>query len=148
MPYFRIDELHACFSRVQIFLNMKGQFQLISSIFRTSLILQIQEEARAVGQLRNHRLANLLGCCFEGDERLLVAEYMPMIPLQNTYFTVVCYYFYYYYFIIMVASGKLPYLFLELIIHLIISTPISYENMLYRIYILAICCQSKYLLYL
>ncbi|GMY30312.1 serine/threonine-protein kinase BSK7 isoform X2 [Fagus crenata] len=37
---------------------------------------QFLEEARAVGQLRNHRLANLLGCCCDGDERLLVAEYM------------------------------------------------------------------------
>ncbi|KAG4171721.1 hypothetical protein ERO13_A12G228100v2 [Gossypium hirsutum] len=37
---------------------------------------QFLEEAKAVGQLRNHRLANLLGCCCEGDERLLVAEFM------------------------------------------------------------------------
>ncbi|KAK7295063.1 hypothetical protein RJT34_17966 [Clitoria ternatea] len=37
---------------------------------------QFLEEARSVGQLRNQRLANLLGCCYEGDERLLVAEYM------------------------------------------------------------------------
>jgi BR-signaling kinase len=37
---------------------------------------QFLEEARAVGQLRNHRLANLLGCCCDGEERLLVAEYM------------------------------------------------------------------------
>ncbi|KAI9174630.1 hypothetical protein LWI28_020350 [Acer negundo] len=37
---------------------------------------QFLEEARAVGLLRNHRLVNLLGCCCEGDERLLVAEYM------------------------------------------------------------------------
>lgn len=38
---------------------------------------QFLEEARAVGQLRSARLANLIGCCCEGDERLLVAEYMP-----------------------------------------------------------------------
>ncbi|MED6159150.1 Serine/threonine-protein kinase bsk3 [Stylosanthes scabra] len=30
---------------------------------------QFLEEARSVGQLRNQRLANLLGCCCEGDER-------------------------------------------------------------------------------
>ncbi|KAL8474753.1 hypothetical protein ACS0TY_030539 [Phlomoides rotata] len=34
------------------------------------------DEAKAIGQLRNLRLANLLGCCCEGDERLLVAEFM------------------------------------------------------------------------
>ncbi|CAN6711050.1 unnamed protein product [Malus baccata var. baccata] len=30
---------------------------------------QFLEEARLVGQLCNHRLVNLLGCCCEGDER-------------------------------------------------------------------------------
>lgn len=47
---------------------------------------QFLEEARAVGQLRNCRLANLLGCCFEGDERLLVAEYMPNDTLAKHLF--------------------------------------------------------------
>ncbi|MED6169370.1 Serine/threonine-protein kinase bsk3 [Stylosanthes scabra] len=47
---------------------------------------QFLEEARSVGQLRNHRLANLLGCCCEGDERLLVAEYMPNETLAKHLF--------------------------------------------------------------
>ncbi|KAK1374391.1 Kinase protein with tetratricopeptide repeat domain [Heracleum sosnowskyi] len=47
---------------------------------------QFLEEARAVGQLRNNRLANLLGCCFEGDERLLVAEYMSNDTLAKHLF--------------------------------------------------------------
>ncbi|GAV81057.1 Pkinase_Tyr domain-containing protein, partial [Cephalotus follicularis] len=38
---------------------------------------QFLEEARSVGQLRNQKLANLLGCYCEGDERLLVTEIMP-----------------------------------------------------------------------
>ncbi|CAN1338538.1 Serine/threonine-protein kinase BSK7 [Linum perenne] len=38
---------------------------------------QFLDEARAVGQLWNQRLANLLGCCYEGEERLLIAEFMP-----------------------------------------------------------------------
>ncbi|KAH7842965.1 hypothetical protein Vadar_011148 [Vaccinium darrowii] len=38
---------------------------------------QFIEEARSVGNLRSERLANLIGCCCEGDERLLVAEFMP-----------------------------------------------------------------------
>ncbi|XP_062146204.1 serine/threonine-protein kinase BSK7 [Alnus glutinosa] len=47
---------------------------------------QFLEEARAVGQLRNHRLVNLLGCCSEADERLLVAEYMPNDTLAKHLF--------------------------------------------------------------
>ncbi|KAL3599058.1 hypothetical protein D5086_006976 [Populus alba] len=47
---------------------------------------QFLEEARAVGQLRNHRLANLVGCCGKGDERLLVAEFMPNDTLAKHLF--------------------------------------------------------------
>ncbi|ONI23054.1 hypothetical protein PRUPE_2G167300 [Prunus persica] len=47
---------------------------------------QFLEEARLVGQLRNRRLVNLLGCCCEGDERLLVAEYMPNETLAKHLF--------------------------------------------------------------
>lgn len=47
---------------------------------------QFIEESRAVGQLRNQRLANLIGCCCEGDERLLVAEYMPNDTLPKHLF--------------------------------------------------------------
>ncbi|KAG6762218.1 hypothetical protein POTOM_032710 [Populus tomentosa] len=47
---------------------------------------QFLEEARAVGQLRNERLANLIGCCCEGQERLLVAEFMPNETLSKHLF--------------------------------------------------------------
>ncbi|KAK4268790.1 hypothetical protein QN277_022029 [Acacia crassicarpa] len=47
---------------------------------------QFLEEAKSVGQLRNQRLANLLGCCCEGDERLLVTEYMPNETLAKHLF--------------------------------------------------------------
>ncbi|XP_022942959.1 probable serine/threonine-protein kinase At5g41260 [Cucurbita moschata] len=47
---------------------------------------QFLEEAKNVGQLRNLRLANLLGCCCEGDERLLIAEYMPNETLAKHLF--------------------------------------------------------------
>lgn len=40
-------------------------------------ILVLQEEAQAVGRCRSEHMANLIGCCSEGHERLLVAEYMP-----------------------------------------------------------------------
>ncbi|KAF8069765.1 hypothetical protein N665_1137s0033, partial [Sinapis alba] len=35
------------------------------------------EEAQEVGRCRSEYMANLIGCCSEGHERLLVAEYMP-----------------------------------------------------------------------
>ncbi|MQI27753.1 hypothetical protein EI009_26000, partial [Escherichia coli] len=47
---------------------------------------QFLEEARAVGQLRNERLANLVGCCCEGEEKLLVAEFMPNETLSKHLF--------------------------------------------------------------
>ncbi|KAK6943573.1 Serine-threonine/tyrosine-protein kinase, catalytic domain [Dillenia turbinata] len=47
---------------------------------------QFLEEARAVGNLRNDRLANLIGCCCEGNERLLVAEFMPNETLAKHLF--------------------------------------------------------------
>ncbi|GMH09393.1 hypothetical protein Nepgr_011234 [Nepenthes gracilis] len=47
---------------------------------------QFLEEAKSVGQLRNNKLANLLGCCCEGDERLLVAEFMPNETLAKHLF--------------------------------------------------------------
>ncbi|KAJ6722917.1 SERINE/THREONINE-PROTEIN KINASE BSK5 [Salix koriyanagi] len=47
---------------------------------------QFLEEARSVGLLRNNRLVNLLGCCCEGDERLLVAEFMPNETLAKHLF--------------------------------------------------------------
>jgi magnesium-transporting ATPase (P-type) len=39
-----------------------------------------------VGQLRSERLANLIGCCCEGGERLLVAEFMPHETLAKHLF--------------------------------------------------------------
>ncbi|CAK9154851.1 unnamed protein product [Ilex paraguariensis] len=38
---------------------------------------QFADEAWGVGKLRHERLANLIGYCSDGDERLLVADYMP-----------------------------------------------------------------------
>lgn len=39
-----------------------------------------------MGQLRSERLANLIGCCCEGGERLLVAEFMPHETLAKHLF--------------------------------------------------------------
>ncbi|XP_038693465.1 serine/threonine-protein kinase BSK1-like isoform X2 [Tripterygium wilfordii] len=47
---------------------------------------QFAEEAWGVGKLRHKRLANLIGYCCDGDERLLVAEYMPNDSLAKHLF--------------------------------------------------------------
>ncbi|KAI4389630.1 hypothetical protein MLD38_001836 [Melastoma candidum] len=47
---------------------------------------QFAEEAWGVGKLRHKWLANLIGYCCDGDERLLVAEYMPNDTLAKHLF--------------------------------------------------------------
>ncbi|KAJ3680762.1 hypothetical protein LUZ60_015251 [Juncus effusus] len=47
---------------------------------------QFMEEAKAVGQLRSEKLANLIGYCNEGSERLLIAEFMPHETLAKHLF--------------------------------------------------------------
>ncbi|KAI4321666.1 hypothetical protein MLD38_035023 [Melastoma candidum] len=47
---------------------------------------QFAEEAWGVGKLRHKRLANLIGYCCNGDERLLIAEYMPNDTLTKHLF--------------------------------------------------------------
>ncbi|OMO97024.1 hypothetical protein COLO4_14913 [Corchorus olitorius] len=47
---------------------------------------QFVNEAAGVGKLYHKRLVNLNGCCTEGDERLLVAEYMPNDTLSKHLF--------------------------------------------------------------
>ncbi|KAL0347449.1 UNVERIFIED_CONTAM: Serine/threonine-protein kinase BSK1 [Sesamum calycinum] len=50
---------------------------------------QFAEEAKEVGKLRHKRLANLIGYCCDGDERLLVAEFMPNETLAKHLFHLV-----------------------------------------------------------
>lgn len=47
---------------------------------------QFVTEASGVGKVRHKRLVNLIGCCAEGDERLLVSEYMPNDTLSKHLF--------------------------------------------------------------
>ncbi|XP_061372804.1 serine/threonine-protein kinase BSK1-like [Gastrolobium bilobum] len=47
---------------------------------------QFADEAWGVGQLRHQRLVNLIGYCCDGDERLLVADYMPNDTLAKHLF--------------------------------------------------------------
>lgn len=55
-------------------------------VLNLEFLMFYQEEARLVGNLRSERLANLIGFCSDGDERLLVAEYMPNDTLAKHLF--------------------------------------------------------------
>jgi len=55
-----------------------------------AVLLLLQAEAAGVGKVRHKRLVNLIGCCAEGDERLLVAEYMPNDTLSKHLFHCTC----------------------------------------------------------
>lgn len=60
------------------------------------LIFVLKDEAWGVGKLRHKRLANLIGYCCDGDERLLVAEYMPNDTLAKHLFH--CMFFFFFFF--------------------------------------------------
>ncbi|MCO5602258.1 hypothetical protein L7F22_056387 [Adiantum nelumboides] len=47
---------------------------------------QFADEAASVGQVRSMRMVNLIGCCYEGDERYLIAEFMPNETLARHLF--------------------------------------------------------------
>ncbi|KAF8780112.1 hypothetical protein HU200_001769 [Digitaria exilis] len=47
---------------------------------------QFAEEAKGAGKLRHRWMANLIGYCCDGDERLLVAEFMPNDTLAKHLF--------------------------------------------------------------
>ncbi|KAK4345228.1 hypothetical protein RND71_035404 [Anisodus tanguticus] len=57
--------------------------QFVKYLIRIGILLA---EAAGVGKVRHKRLVNLIGCCAEGDERLLVAEYMPNDTLSKHLF--------------------------------------------------------------
>ncbi|GAY49819.1 hypothetical protein CUMW_121990 [Citrus unshiu] len=54
--------------------------------FHCHLKSSVLESSDLVGNLRSERLANLIGCCYEADERLLVAEFMPNETLAKHLF--------------------------------------------------------------
>ena len=60
-------------------------------VFVILMKIHLQAEAAGVGKVRHKRLVNLIGCCAEGDERLLVAEFMPNDTLSKHLFH--CMYF-------------------------------------------------------
>ena len=60
-------------------------------VFLLLFLHSMQEEVAGVGKVRHRRLVNLIGCCAEGDERLLIAEYMPNQTLSKHLFHCIIY---------------------------------------------------------
>jgi hypothetical protein len=67
-----------------------------------------------VGNLRSRKLANLIGYCCEGDERLLVAEYMPNDTLAKHLFHCMCSIF-----SIIILKSQLPRFIMILFAHFV-----------------------------
>jgi hypothetical protein len=66
---------------------LKGSANLlVCGKLKFSFIPFKQEEAFSVGQVRSERLVNLIGCCSDGDERFLIAEFMPNESLARHLF--------------------------------------------------------------
>lgn len=59
-------------------------FHLLLSILRACC--DVQTEVTYLGQLRHPNLVKLIGYCSEGDNRLLVYEFMPKGSLDNHLF--------------------------------------------------------------
>ncbi|WZZ06464.1 hypothetical protein YC2023_092385 [Brassica napus] len=49
---------------------------------------KFDEEAKRVGELKHKRFVSLIRCCADGDERLLVAEFLPNDTLAMRLFHV------------------------------------------------------------
>ncbi|CAH8257532.1 unnamed protein product [Arabidopsis lyrata] len=46
---------------------------------------QFAEEARKVGKIRHKGVVKMIGCCCDGDERFLVAEFLPNDTLAKRF---------------------------------------------------------------
>ncbi|XP_019228168.1 PREDICTED: probable serine/threonine-protein kinase At5g41260 [Nicotiana attenuata] len=79
-----------CTSSSQIYKGLleNGRWVVVKRFNRSawSDSRQFLDEAKAVGNLRSERLANLIGCCCEGEEKLPVAEFMPNETLAKHLF--------------------------------------------------------------
>lgn len=50
------------------------------------MLIYLQTEVNYLGQLRHPNLVKLIGYCTDGDNRLLVYEFMPKGSLENHLF--------------------------------------------------------------
>ena len=52
-------------------------------VFHASSLREFEKELQIIPKLQHANIIKLLGCCIEGDKRILVYEYMPRGSLHN-----------------------------------------------------------------